>query len=148
MNKTLVFLVENKHYALDDSELAKELSIDIKTARYIFNKVCEISNTGLNLITSEKVDSGKYFIVDLHELEIERFLESGGFEKYLEIVEKEPLVIYSENTHVGNNSGTYNQTANTGNRYNFPSPNSNLKTIIIGLFVTIVGGLILWFITN
>jgi len=58
------------------------------------------------------------------------------------VLDSTPTINFSsQNTHIGNNSGTYNQSSSA-------SDSSSVKQIVIAIVATVVGGLILWLLTE
>lgn len=69
----------------------------------------------------------------------------------LSTLDKPDISIQSTNTHVGDNYGEYNQSSSKDIKTKSPpikADNSTIKKVLIGLTTTVIGGLILWLITE
>jgi hypothetical protein len=60
----------------------------------------------------------------------------------ISVLNRPAFSIQSDKVHVGNNYGSYNQSSSTVKN----ASNKTIKEIGIGIFVTVLGGLLLWII--
>ena len=81
MNEILKFILFHQSKSYTNEFLAEKLSIDTRTTRFLFNKVCELASNE-NILVVEKANSGDYAVVRVNELRLNHFIESGGFKAY------------------------------------------------------------------
>ena len=129
------------------------LLIDIRdtSSRYVFSPTKEEYRNEMFSKTLSKAESfhlvQKYgngcFRIDERGYKV---IESNGD---LSVLDEKPITVNSQNAHIGNNHGKYSQSSdNSLNVTNPPTADANkiIKSVLIGLFITIIGGLILWYI--
>jgi len=66
----------------------------------------------------------------------------------ISVLDRSSVSIQSQNNHLGDNYGTYNQTSSKDlNKSTLTkAEDKTIKRIAIGVFVTVIGGIILWWI--
>jgi hypothetical protein len=153
MDKVLLFISnKNEERELDAYVLAKEFNISTDFVQNAINKVCEIAHNE-NILVAEKMGYGNYFIVSKNFIDIETFINQGGFEEYFRKLsgnDKSPersftIINSGSIQNIAKSVGNNNYTTTTAqNNLATESPKSKIKKIIeyLSWIAVIIGTII------
>jgi hypothetical protein len=102
---------------INNSMVAKHLSLDRLESDFIFNTFCTYADN-IDIIKAEFFNSGSAAIVSIHKPQLKRFIDSGGFTEYFKEKEETPI-----NTNTLINYGQIGNAAQSSSCANsFDSP--------------------------
>jgi hypothetical protein len=135
-----------------DADYSKNFKVTKDMFRFAFNKMCELGKN-LAILKAEQGNDGTYYIVEFEKHQCKKFIDAGGVKGYFSKLESENKK--ELNTSIINHGIIQQGSGNTASQdfshsktKTKPKEKSTVKEIFIGIFITVIGGLILWYITK